>query len=271
MADGVIFRTTDGLRWGAAGGTGTGGNLTPLQFDENMWELLTRIQTLENNPPEAVSIENITVIGSQFEVNMSDGSTLGPYDLPIATFRDVGEWTNDMPLLELDFFSVPGRGFYRTLISHTTPSAPAEFDPDAIDEEGESPTFGEPLYALVFGEDTFIYVIGFFFPGRPGIGVDAGTAMFGHVLVHDMSLPASLTGSEAYLKIDPAADMEFFIQKNGSSIGTVNFTAGQNEGTFSFLSAVEFAAGDRLTVLTPTVGVDIDAREFSLTLNGTRT
>jgi hypothetical protein len=271
MADGVIFRTVDGARWGAAGGLGTGGNLTPLQFDENFWELLTRVQALENDPPEAVSIEDFTVIGSQLEIMMTDGSTRGPFDLPIATFRDVGIWTNDLPLFELDFFSVAGRGFYRTLIAHTTPSAPEEFDPDAIDENSASPTFGSPLYALVYGEDTFIYVIGFFFPGRPGIGIDAGSAIAGHVLVHDIIMPADLTGSEAYLKTDAAGDMEFVIQKNGSDIGTVDFVAGQNEGTFTFADDVEFAAGDRLTVLAPTDGVDTDARELSVTFNATRT
>lgn len=270
MADGVIFKTTDGLRWGSGGGLGTGGNLTPLQVDENFWELLTRIQALENDPPEAVSIEDFTVIGSQLEIMMTDGSTRGPFDLPIATFRDVGEWTNDLPLLQLDFFSVLNRGWYRTNIAHTTPSSPATFDPDAIDEDSGSPTFGQPLYTLVFGEDAYIYVIGFFYPGKPGTGVDDDTAIAGHVLVHPITLPADLEDSRAALKIDPAADMEFIIRKNGTDIGSVDFGAGDTVGTFTFADDVSFVAGDVLTLIKPTDGVDVDARELSVTFNAIR-
>lgn len=270
MADGIIFRTTDGLRWGSAGGLGTGGNLSPLQFDENMWELLTRIQAIENDPPEAVGILNFTVIGSQFEVNMTDGSTRGPFDLPIATFRDVGEWVNDLPLLQLDFFSVPNRGWYRTLIAHTTPASPATFDPDAIDDDSGSPTFGQPLYALVFGEDAYIYVIGFFFPGRPGLGIEDNSALAGHVFVHPVTLFATLPGSKGHLKVDPAATMTMKVQKNGTDIGTVSFAAGALTSTFSFVADVAFAIGDVLTVLKPNGGVDVDARELALTFNGTR-
>lgn len=267
MADGIIFRTTDGARWGAAGGLGTGGNLTPLQFDENMWELLTRIQALETDPPEAVSVNGFTVLGSQFQVNMSDGSTRGPYDLPIATFRDMGEWVNAMELEVLDFFSVPHRGFYRTLIAHTTPDAPAEFDPAAVDEDSGSPTFGEPLYQLVFGEDTYIYVVGFFFPNKPGLGVEDGAALAGHVFVHEVTAEVGLPGSKAYLKVDPAIDMELVIQHNDVTVGAVHFVAGSNVGTFELDDEVIFEVGDRLTILKPTDGVDADAKELSVSLN----
>lgn len=268
--DGITFRTTDPDRWGGAGGLGTGGNLTPLQFDENMWELLTRIQALEANPAEGVGILNFTVIGSQMEVSMTDGTTRGPFDLPIATFRDVGEWTNSLPLFPLDFFSVQGQGWYRTNIQHTTPASPAVFDPAAVDTLIGSPTEGDPLYTLVFGEDTYIYVIGFFFPGRPGLGIDDNTAMMGHVLVHPITLLATLPLSKASLKVDAAASMSFKIQKNGTDIGTVNFAAGALTGTFTFAADVSFVAGDVLTVLKPTGGVDADARELAITFNARR-
>ena len=270
MADGITFRTTDNLRWGAGAGSGTGGNLTPLQFDENMWEFLTRIQALENDPPEAISVAGFTVIGSQFQVNMSDGSTRGPYDLPIATFRFVGEWINNLPLLELDLVQKAGFGLYLVLISHTTPDSPAEFDPNATDEDSGSPTFGEPLYQLVYGEQEYIYDIGFFYPGRVGTGVDDGFGIAGHIFVHAVTFPADLVGSKAYLTVDPAADMEFVIQKNGVDVGSVDFVAGANVGTFTFPDAVAFAVGDRVRVMKPTAGVDTDARELSVTFFATR-
>lgn len=266
--DGIIFRTTDGARWGAAGGTGTGGNLAPLQFDENMWELLTRIQAIENDPPVAVSISGFTVIGSQFQVNMTDATTRGPYDLPIAIFRDVGIWTNNLPLLVMDFFQVPGRGYYRTLIAHTTPVSPAVFDPNAVSAVA-GPTFGLPLYALVLGEDGAIYDLGFFFPGKPGVGVDNGAAIAGHVFVHPVTLSVGLTGSRAILKVAPTGDLSFDIEINNTVVGSIDFASGETDATFTFTVDVAIDPGDVLTVMKPTL-VDVTAKELSITLKGTR-
>ena len=269
MADGIIFRTTDGARWGAAGGLGTGGNLTPTQFDENMWELLTRIQAIENDPPEAVGIASFTVIGSQFQVNMTDASTRGPYDLPIAVFRDVGIWVNDMPLLAMDFFQVAGRGYYRTVIAHTTPSAPAIFDPDAIDEDSGSPTFGQALYSLVLGEDASIYDVGFFMPGRPGQGINVGEEMFAHTFVRDVILEEDLPGSLIVLFTATAADLDFSITKNTVEVGTAHIEAGETEGTFVLADQVSFAAGDTLAVLPP-ASLDSTARGLKISFKALR-
>lgn len=268
MADGIIFRTTDNLRWGAAGGLGTGGNLTPLQGDENLWELLTRIQALENDPPEAISVDGFTVIGSQFQVNMSDGSTRGPYDLPIATFRLVGEWTNDQPLAQLDMFTVVHRGLYLTLIAHTTPSSPAEFDPDAIDEDSGSPTFGDPLYQLIFGEDVYIYDLGFFYPGQPGQGIQG--AMFGHVVARTLQIVTDAEGSQAKLGTQTTAAMSFPIKKNGTTIGTIDFGVADLTGTFT-VDETDFAEGDLLQVFPATGGSDATAFDLYVTLRLLRT
>jgi hypothetical protein len=270
MADGIIFRTTDGARWGAAGGTGTGGNLSQLQGDENMWELLTRLQALENDPPEAVSVEGFTVIGSQFQVNLSDGSTAGPYDLPIAAFRSVGTWQTDLTLLELDVFSVPSRGLYLTLIEHTTPSSPEEFDPAAVDEDTGSPTLGDPLYQLMFGEDVYIYDVGFFMPGTPGQGIDTDGEMFAHTFVRPVTLPAGAPGSYVRTKELCATDLEMSITKNGTEIGTALIEAGETEGTFDIVDDVELAIGDDFAVIKPT-SADATAKGLKMSFIFTRT
>lgn len=271
MADGIVFRTTNNNpgKWGAEGGTGTGGNLTPAQFDENNWELLTRIQALENDPPVAISVIGFTVIGSQFQVNMSDASTLGPYDLPIAVLRDVGVWTNDLPLLVNDFFQVKGFGYYRTVIAHTTPASPATFDPGAIDEDSGSPTFGSSLYQLVLGENEAIYDVGFFMPGRPGQGVNTGEEMFAHTFVRDVILPAGLTGSVIKLAGVTAADLDFDITKNAVSVGTASIAAGETVGTFVFAADVSFVAGDTLAVLPP-AALDVTARGLKISFKALR-
>lgn len=261
--DGVVFRTVDVIRWGAAGGLGTGGNLTPVQFDENMWEFLRRIRAIEINPPTAVGITGFTVIGSQFQVNMSNATTLGPYDLPIAQFRDRGVWANNVPLLPLDLFSVNGFGLYMVKIAHTTPVTPATFDPGAVSAIA-GPTFGLPLYQLVYGEQEYIYDLGFFYPGRPGIGIEDGGSIAGHVFVHDVKAPAGLTGSRATLKIAASAALSFPIKYDGSVVGSVDFASGAIVGTFTFAGIVSIASGKVLTLIKPTA-VDVDARELSVT------
>lgn len=267
--DGIVFRTTDGARWGGAGGLGTGGNLTPLQFDENMWAVLTRIQALENDPPLAISVSGFTVIGSQFLVNMSDASTRGPFDLPIATFRLVGEWVNSMPLLKLDVFSAIHFGLFFVNIAHTTPATPAVFDPAAIDEDSGSPTFGNPLYTQLFGEDEYVYDVGFFFPGRPGIGIASGGPIAGHVFIRKVLLPAGLTESRAVLGTAPGAPLSFQIQIDGVTKGTVDFATGAIVGTFTFTDDVNVVIGQVLTVKTP-APVDSAARDLSLTFKANR-
>lgn len=258
--DGITYYTTDALKWG----TGKGSRLTSLEVDLNFWELYTRLKVIEDNPPLPVSIQDFTVIGSQWEINLTDGSNLGPFTLPIATFELRGEWVNEMLYHELDMFTVAGRGLYLVRIEHTTPAAPAVFDPDAEDGSGNK------LYLLLFGEDTYIYDIGFFFPGQPGIGIDDGEAMAGFTFDRDVTLPADLPGSVARLKSAPTAAMDFVIMVNDDEVGSVHFNIGSTTGLFTFDDPVECASGDTLTILKPTDGIDTTARQFSVTIKGQR-
>jgi len=261
--DGIDYKTTDMTRWGAGSGAGTGGNLTPQQGDLNFWELYTRLKELEDNPPVAVSITGMTVIGSQWQLSMSDGSSLGPFTLPIATFELKGDWANAMTYYELDMVSAPGFGLYLVRLDHTTPASPATFDPDATDDDDNA------LYLKLFGEDAYIYDLGFFFPGRPGIGIEDGASIAGHVFVQNVTIPAGLPGSQATLKIAAASDLSFPIQHEGVEVGSVDFDAGATIGTFTLTDAVDIAIGEMLNLIKPTV-VDPDAREFSVTFKCTR-
>jgi len=64
-----------------------GSNLTPAEADANIRDLDGRITDLEENPPEAVGISNITVVGTQMTIYLADATVLGPYTLPQAAFR----------------------------------------------------------------------------------------------------------------------------------------------------------------------------------------
>lgn len=261
--DGIDYRTTDNAKWGVGTGAGVGGRLTPQQADNNFWTLYGRLKDLEDNPPEATSILGFTVIGSQFQVNMSDGSTLGPYSLPVASFRLMGDWVNNMPLLELDIVTVPHDGVYLVNINHTTPAAPAVFDPNADDGSGNL------LYTKVYGDDAYIYDFGFFYPGQPGLGITDGAAMAGHIVARPIVLPANLEGSYADLDTPPAGDVSYPIQINGVEKGSVDFASGDNVGTFTFLDQVSLAAGDKVRLMKPAT-VDTAALELSVTFVAVR-
>ena len=263
MVAGLAFRTTDNGKWGAGNGEGTGGNLTPQQADDNTWSLHTRILTLEDDPPTAVSILSFTVIGSQMQVNMSDGSTLGPYDLPIATFRMVGDWVNSLPLFPLDIFTVPHDGVYITNIAHTTPASPATFDPAADDGSGNL------LYTKIFGDDAYIYDVGWFYPGAPGLGIDADSPLAGHEFGRPVIFGTGLPDSKASLRVAPASALSFDLQINGVVKGSVDFASGQTAATFTWAADVTCAAGDTVYIMRPETP-DSAARDLTVTLILTR-
>lgn len=266
--DGLHFKNTDNTKWGVGDGAGTSGRLTSLQADLNTWMLRQRVKALEDNPPTAINIIGFTVIGSQMQVNMSDGSHLGPYDLPIATFHLLGNWVNGYPYAPLDFFTAPGLGLYLVKIAHTSPASPAPFDPNAIDEDSGSPTFGNPLYQLVFGSESSIYDIGWFYPGTPGRGIAADEAMFAHVLSRTVLLPAGLPGAKAKLMTQCAAAMSMDIMQNTTVIGSVDFAIGDVEGTFTFDDDVTLAIDDIVWV--PPPAVDTTAKGLNITIPATR-
>ena len=259
MADGMIFKNTDGTRWGAGKGT----RLTSLEVDLNFWELYDRLVQLEDNPPEAVNIASIVVIGAQFQVNMNDGSHFGPFDLPIAKFEWRGLWVNDGVYFKLDLVTVPQKGLYMLMFPHTAPHT-GPFDEAATDVGS-----GDLIYNKVFGEDTYIYDFGFFYPGRVGIGIDDGAAMAGHILKRDVMLPADM-GCSAKLKVASAADLSFSVTVDGVEKGTLDFLAGVVDGALTWNDDVPAPMGSLFAVIKPTA-IDTDARELYVTFAAVRT
>ena len=64
----IVYRTSG--PWGP----GIAEDLSAEQVDGNFHGLDQRVTELEDNPPEAVSIANVTSTGSTFTVHLSDGS-----------------------------------------------------------------------------------------------------------------------------------------------------------------------------------------------------
>jgi hypothetical protein len=134
----LTFRTL------GAWGSGKGANLTPGEVDNNFWELAQAIVDLAANPALPVGIANITVSGTSMTITLTDGTVMGPFTLPVLTFRWRGEWQPFTTYAELDVFTVTHVGIYMVQVEHTTGAA---FEPDLL----VPPTTGSPAYLMLFG------------------------------------------------------------------------------------------------------------------------
>src|ERR1044072_3082320 len=125
----VKYRTDDLGQWGS----GIGRNLLPAEVDQNFWDVVSRIVVLEGQTFAPVNIDHFEVSGTQFYVHMDDGTTiLGPYDLPIATFRARGAWTPSTSYSVLDTVTANGN-LYAVIFAHTSALT---FDENANDGSG---------------------------------------------------------------------------------------------------------------------------------------
>jgi hypothetical protein len=122
------YRTDDLARWG----TGQGFNLTAAQVDINFWDLVQRMIAQEARPDPAAGIDHFEIVGVNMYVHMTDATVLGPYVLPVATFRDRGTWAPSTVYSVMDTFTVNG-GLYVVIFDHTSGST---FDPGANDGSG---------------------------------------------------------------------------------------------------------------------------------------
>lgn len=118
-----------------------GSNLTAAEVDGNFQSISDAIDDLEENPPDAISIAEISVTGGRMTITLTDASTFGPFDLPTAVFNWRGEWAAGNTYSALDFFTIEEDGLYLVLDDYT---APTEFDPDEENTDG-------PVLKKVFG------------------------------------------------------------------------------------------------------------------------
>lgn len=126
----LIYRTANMLRWGA----GKGGDLDAEEVDKNFADLEERVWNMEENPPAAAGISNITQSGNQFTVYLSDATEFGPFTLPVASFRFLQDgWQPETGLFTWDVFVHERAGFYLVLQDHVTGDT---FDPDEATTEG---------------------------------------------------------------------------------------------------------------------------------------
>jgi hypothetical protein len=116
--------------WGA----GKGAPLTPEEADADLYNLESRVEAMETDPPEAVGISNIIVneAGTQITIVLSDATEFGPIDLPRPKLKWRAEWTATTGYFENDFFR-NSNSLYFVLADHISA---ADFDAGAEDTDG---------------------------------------------------------------------------------------------------------------------------------------
>lgn len=125
----IVFRTSD-PRWGL----GAGANLQAVNVDENFYNVDQRLIILEANYDAAVvSIDDFTVDGSEMTVEMTDGTTRGPFELPVIVPRFLGAWQASFAYIAGDIITANGVT-YVVRITHTSDTT---FDPGATNGSGD--------------------------------------------------------------------------------------------------------------------------------------
>jgi hypothetical protein len=128
----LVYRTA------GAWGPGIGQNLSAAQVDGNFRHLDQRMTGLEDDPPQAVSISNITATAATMTVHLTDGSTIGPLLLPVAAFYVHGDWLPNTPYAVNDVLRY-GNASYMVRVEHTSA---ATFDANRV-------IAGETVYQLM--------------------------------------------------------------------------------------------------------------------------
>lgn len=246
-------------------GSGKGAPLTSLEADANIHDLDQRLIGLENNPPTAVGIQQISVAGNQMTIALTDASEQGPFTLPSASWNFRGEWQPSTIYAYCDVIS-QGGSLYFVLRAHTSG---ASFDPVAQNEDGY-------LYNLILTAPEQPYDVGMFHASVIPAG---GGLLLQHVATRSFVLPIGFTGSTAFLRTPVDTDsIALPIQRNGDQIGQIEFNVGEgivgtSDGQIGSFVAddpeaeITFARTDRLTVLAPDTGDGV-AADLSITFAG---
>ncbi len=127
-----------------------GAPLTKAEFDGNFHDVDGRITAIEDNPPEARSIEDIIAVGNSLIIQYNDSTEDGPFPLPTTILRGRGDWAPSTIYLAADTVQHAGV-VYVVPTAHTSALT---FDPGANDGDGHdfySPLFDLPALTIPVG------------------------------------------------------------------------------------------------------------------------
>lgn len=234
---------------------GDGLTRSAAEVDENFYTIRQEVVAVADALAAGKMLdpdEPVTVAGSSATFHFTDATTL-VIGLPIATMSYAGQWANSTAYVAGQLFSARGRGLYQVLVDHTTPDAPAVFDPDAVTED----TDADPLYSFWLPLYDVNYDAAIFVPGS--VQRDANDVLFQAVAGRSMQFTTDDGHAYAYLDIGndetDATDIILSIQVNRVEIGTITFEAngtidgdGGQLGAFNVPSATNIPEGDIYSV-----------------------
>jgi len=239
----IVFVTTG--PWGG----GTGAPNSAAQVDGNFYDVDQRIVDLSADVAEGKRIDTVTYTSNSMTFHFTDGSSQ-VIPLPVATLEYAGNWLNDTFYSRANIITAPGIGVFQVLEDHTTPPAPATFNPNATDESTDL----NPLYQLWMPLRDVNYDAAIFVPGS--IQRSADELLFQGIANRSMMIGSGDEGAYAYLDVGNdapgATDVILSIEWNGTEVGTITFpaggdidTSGGQVGEFNIPLPVGYAAGSR--------------------------
>ena len=96
---------------------------------------------------------------------------------------------------------------------------------------------------------TNLYEVGFFAQGT----MSPSEVLLNMVFPFSMELPSTANDCYAVGGASASSTPVVGVNKNGSSIGTISWSASQTNGVFSIGSTTTFSAGDTLQLIGPTI------------------
>jgi hypothetical protein len=126
-------------------------------------------------------------------------------------------------------------------------------------------TYNDAGNLLTISLPTQPYDVGGAFGGKPA----ANAVLMRYPFPRSVTFPAGLTDSQGVAVTGAAAQTDFDIRKNGTSVGTMRFAASATTATFIMASQTVFAAGDILTIVAPATP-DTTLADLGWSLAGTR-
>lgn len=266
MVASLTYRTSDGTRWGG----GLGFDLPAVLIDLNFWTLFDALDQLTThvNSSAAAGIDfiNQPAGGNLFFIHLTDHRVLGPFTIPTSQWNPRGAWQANTAYAPFDVFYQNG-SLYIVTTQHTTGST---FNVNLNDGLGHNfyvlllvqptnqiPTngtvgqrlahaSGSPFALQWVNDHVRMYE---FVAGSP----DPGELIMQYPVADFMTIPQSLVGSVFFEGTPSTGPCSWSIFKNGSSIGSINFSGSPEAITVSFPSDVHCVPGDVITLIAPTV------------------
>jgi hypothetical protein len=237
------------ITYRAAGpwGAGKGADLDAGEIDNNFYSIAQSIQSLIDNPPTPNNISSIEVINNnQLLITLDDYRTFGPFDLPIASFSDRGEWAAVTLYNYGDIFTHLS-SLYMVLQEHTS----------AASFNASDGNMAGPYYRLLFSAANLMLEW-----TEEWLPSHAYT-------VFDLNLPNCV----AHLEVAVTAALEFTLQYAGDTIGTITFNPGDlldgDGGQFATIAGdgATIHNAELLRLISPT-HTDVTASFLSVALRG---